>query len=205
MRSHLRQGLSVVCLSCTVCSVICVVVRRCAISRRYINVCNGGVFSVVNVYLDHLKFCVVCIGGRRYVCCSECNVVSNECNEPISCLVQPISTHVGEVMYFSSVMSASTLSNHVLLGRPTGLLPSTRYSIHFFTHSSSLFLITCPYHLSLPLLMTVVIGSTSTKCLNSSLVLLSFIETPHSHLIICISALSNVNPTSASKGLVSLS
>ena len=35
-------------------------------------------FSVVNVYLDHLKFCVVCINGRRYVCCSECNVVSDE-------------------------------------------------------------------------------------------------------------------------------
>ena len=56
-------------------------------------------FSVVNVYLDHLKFCVMCIGGRRYVCCSECNVVSNECNEPISCLVRPIGTHGGEVMY----------------------------------------------------------------------------------------------------------
>ena len=30
----------------------------------------------------------------------ECNVVSNECNEPTSCLVQPICSHVGEVMYF---------------------------------------------------------------------------------------------------------
>ena len=25
------------------------------------------VFSVVNMYLDHLKFCVVYINGRRYV------------------------------------------------------------------------------------------------------------------------------------------
>ena len=41
-----------------------------------------NMFSVVNVYLDHLKFCVVCIDGPRYVCCSESNVVSNECNEP---------------------------------------------------------------------------------------------------------------------------
>ena len=32
-------------------------------SRRYINLCNSDVFSVVNVYLDHLKFCVVCING----------------------------------------------------------------------------------------------------------------------------------------------
>ena len=56
-------------------------------------------FSVVNVYLDHLKFCVVCINCQRYVCCTECNVVSNECNELTSC-VQPIGTHGGEVMYF---------------------------------------------------------------------------------------------------------
>ena len=104
----------------------------------------------------------------------------------------------------SSAISASTLSNHVFLGLPTGLLPSTLYSIHFFTQSSSPFLITCPYHLSLPLLMKVVIGSTPTSLLNSSFVLLSFNEIPHIHLIICISALSNFNPTSTSKGLVSL-
>ena len=36
-------------------------------------------FSVVNVYLEHLKFCVACINGRRFVCCGECDVVSNEC------------------------------------------------------------------------------------------------------------------------------
>ena len=56
--------------------VICFVVRGCAVSRRYINVCNCDMFSVVNVYLDHLKCCVVCIHGQRYVFCSECNVVS---------------------------------------------------------------------------------------------------------------------------------
>ena len=70
--------------------VSCFVVCGCAVSRMYIDVCNGEVFSVVNVYLDHLKFCVVCIYGQRYVCCSECNVVCNECDEPTSCLVQPI-------------------------------------------------------------------------------------------------------------------
>ena len=48
-------------------------VLGCAVSRRYINVCNCDMFGVVNVYLDHLKFCVLCIDGRRYVCCSECN------------------------------------------------------------------------------------------------------------------------------------
>ena len=45
----------------------------------YIYVCYCDMFSVVNVYLEHLKFCVVCINSRRYVCCSESDVVSNEC------------------------------------------------------------------------------------------------------------------------------
>ena len=73
----------------------CFVVRGCAVSRRYIDVFNCDIFSVVNVYLDHLKFCIVCINGRRYVCCSECN-------EPTPCRVQPIGAHGGEVMYFVS-------------------------------------------------------------------------------------------------------
>ena len=62
--------------------VSCFVVRGCGVSRRYIDVCYCDMFSVVNVYLDYLKFYVVCINSRRYVCCSECDVVSNECNEP---------------------------------------------------------------------------------------------------------------------------
>ena len=82
--------------------VSCFVVRGYAVSRGY-KTCNCGMFSVVNVNLDHLKFCVVCIDGRRYVCCSECNAVSNEYNEPTSFLVQPIGTHGGEVMYFGCV------------------------------------------------------------------------------------------------------
>ena len=83
--------------------VSCFVVRGYAVSKRYINVCNCDTFSVVNVYLDHLMFCGVCIDGRRYVCCNSCNVVSNECNKPTSCLVQPIGTHGGKVMYFGCV------------------------------------------------------------------------------------------------------
>ena len=71
----------------------CFVVRGCAVSRRYIYVCYCDMFSVINVYHDHLNFCVVCINGRRYVCCGECYVVSNECGKPTSCLVQPISAH----------------------------------------------------------------------------------------------------------------
>ena len=64
--------------------VSCFVVCGCGVSRRYIDVCYCDMFSVVNVYLDHLKFYVVCINSRRYVCCSECDVVSNECNDPTS-------------------------------------------------------------------------------------------------------------------------
>ena len=44
--------------------VSCFVVRGCAVSKRYINACNCDMFGVVNVYLDHLKLCVVCIDGR---------------------------------------------------------------------------------------------------------------------------------------------
>ena len=80
--------------------ISCFVVRGCGVSRRYIDVCYCDMFSVVNVYLDHLKFYVVCINSRRYVCCSECNVVSNECNEPTSCLVQHVRAHCCGVMYF---------------------------------------------------------------------------------------------------------
>ena len=83
--------------------VSCFVVRGCAVSRRSIDVCNGDMFSVVNMYLDHLKFCVVCINGRGYVCCSECNVVSNGCSAPTSCLVQPVGSHGGDFMYLGCV------------------------------------------------------------------------------------------------------
>ena len=34
------------------------------------------------------------------MCCGECNVVSNECDEPTPCLFQPICAHGGEVMSF---------------------------------------------------------------------------------------------------------
>ena len=47
--------------------VRCFVVRGCDVSRRYIDVCCCDMFSVVNMYLVHLKFCVVCINSRRYV------------------------------------------------------------------------------------------------------------------------------------------
>ena len=42
-------------------------------------------FSVVNVYLDHLKFCVVCIDSRMYVCCSESSLMSVMSPPPALC------------------------------------------------------------------------------------------------------------------------
>ena len=44
-------------------SVSYYVVRECVVSRRYIDVCNCDVLSVVNGYLHHLKFCVLYICG----------------------------------------------------------------------------------------------------------------------------------------------
>ena len=43
----------------------CFVVRGCAVSTSYIRFCNCDMFSVVNVYPDHLKFCVVFTNGRN--------------------------------------------------------------------------------------------------------------------------------------------
>ena len=56
--------------------------RGCAVSRIYIDVCYCDMFSVINGYLDHLKFCVLM--DRKYVCYAECYVVSDECDEPTS-------------------------------------------------------------------------------------------------------------------------
>ena len=46
--------------------VSCFVVRGCGVSRRYIDVCYCDMFSAVNVYLDHLMFCVVYINNIVY-------------------------------------------------------------------------------------------------------------------------------------------
>ena len=45
--------------------------------------------------------------------------------------------------------SSRTTSFQVLFGLPLGLEPSTSYSMHFFTQSSSSFRSTCPYQRSL--------------------------------------------------------
>ena len=49
--------------------VSCFVVRGCAFSRRYINVCNCDMFGVVNVYIDHLCYllCVLMVEGMSVI------------------------------------------------------------------------------------------------------------------------------------------
>ena len=46
--------------------VCCFVMRGCAVSRRYIDVCYCDMFSVVNVYLDHFM-CVLIVEGMSVV------------------------------------------------------------------------------------------------------------------------------------------
>ena len=60
-------------------------------------------FSVCNMYLDHLKLCVVCMNGRSYVYCSECYDVSNESDEP--------STQVHEAIKQSKNKTHRVLTN----------------------------------------------------------------------------------------------
>ena len=43
------------------------VVRGCAVSRMYINVCNCDMFSVGNAYLQHLKFCIYIYICYRFI------------------------------------------------------------------------------------------------------------------------------------------
>ena len=73
--------------------------RGCAISRRYIDVCYCDMFSVVNVYLDHLKFCVLLVEGMSVVVNVMLSLMS-VMSPPSSCLVQLIGRHCCEVMYF---------------------------------------------------------------------------------------------------------
>ena len=47
--------------------VSCFVACGCAVSRRYVNVCNCDMFSVVNVYRVHFKLCVLMVEGMSVV------------------------------------------------------------------------------------------------------------------------------------------
>ena len=76
--------------------------------------------------------------------------VCDRCDSSTSCRMcrlEPSFCH-GHLLCQSQVLPYPLLhSSYVLLGLPTGPVPSTINSIHLFTQSSSLFLITCPYRL----------------------------------------------------------
>ena len=81
-------------------------VMCCLDEVRYINVCCSDAFSVVNMYLDHMTFCFVCINSQKSV---VVNFLSLMCDEPTPCFVQPIGAHSGGVMYFGSLCFRSEL------------------------------------------------------------------------------------------------
>ena len=76
-------------------------------------------------------------------------------------------------------LSSRTTSLQVFFGLPLGLGPSTSYSIHFFTQSSSSFRSTCPYQRSLFCCNTNAMLSILCLSLNSFLWSLFFSLTPH--------------------------
>ena len=80
--------------------------------------------------------------------------------------------------------SSRTTSFQVLFGLPLGLEPSTSYSMHFFTQSSSSFRSTCPYNHSLFCCNTKAMSSIPSLSLNSLLENLSSSLMPHIHLTI---------------------
>ena len=86
-------------------------------------------FSVVNVYHDHLKFCAVCIDGRRRVCRSYCNVVSNECNEPRLSLPPLISLLSSRSLYLLSSLIILHFSPVSSPPNPLHLCPPLYYAI----------------------------------------------------------------------------
>ena len=85
--------------------------------------------------------------------------------------------------------SSLTTSLQVLFGLPLGLGPSTSYSMHFFTQSSSSFRSTCPYQRSLFCCNTNAMSSIPSIYLTLSSLLgsLSFSLMPHIHLTILCS------------------
>ena len=65
--------------------VSCFVVHGCGVSRRYIDVCYCDMFSVVNVYLDHLKFCVLIVESMSVVVNVILSLISVMSPPPVLC------------------------------------------------------------------------------------------------------------------------
>src|SRR5215475_4572888 len=85
-------------------------------------------------------------------------------------------------------MSFSTVASHVFFRLPLLRQPLTFCFLTVLTTSSSPFLFTCPYHLSLPSLIFCFIQLTPNPSLMYSFSILSFLVTPHLILKIFFSA-----------------
>ena len=59
--------------------------RGCGVSRRYIDVCYCDMFSVVNVYIDHLKLCVLIVKGMSVVVNVMLSLMSVMSSPPALC------------------------------------------------------------------------------------------------------------------------
>ena len=60
-------------------------------------------FTVIDVYLDHLEFCVVLLVVKSMSVVVNVMLSLMSVMNPTSCLVQPIGMHGGDVMYFGGV------------------------------------------------------------------------------------------------------
>ena len=79
------------------------------------------------------------------------------------------STTIHGIIHPHVLQSFSTISLQVFFGLPLGLVPTTSYSIHFFTQSLSSFRSTWPYHCNLFCCSTEIMSSNSSLPLNSLL------------------------------------
>src|SRR5580692_11557814 len=109
-----------------------------------------------------------------------------------------------DLLSFKSVMSFSTHCRQVFLPLPFGLIPSTTKSLHDDTQSPLALRSPSPNQPSLPRLTTVSTASTPRLSSNSLVVLLCVNETPHIHLTMNLSALSNLRISSTLTAQVSL-
>src|SRR5580692_8019744 len=123
---------------------------------------------------------------------------------PYTLFLQRIRSCTCDLLSFKSVMSFSTHCRQVFLPLPFGLIPSTTNSLHDDTQSPLALCSTCPNQPSLPRLTTVSTSSTPRLSSNSRVVLLCFSETPHIHLTMNLSVLSNLRISSTFTAQVSL-
>src|SRR5664279_1930691 len=92
---------------------------------------------------------------------------------------------------FNLLISSATHSFHVFLPLPFPLFPVTTMFLHAGTQSLASLRSTCPNHLNLPWHTMSDTPTIPSLSLSTSLEFPSFRVTPHIHLIIIFSALSN--------------